>query len=162
MRQARPSDAHAVARLLRQAAETGFALQSLEEIDEVDIARDFVEGLGLRIVAERGDDIVGYLTLVPGHTRALSRTGDLQLVVDNSLQGRGIGAELMRHAIGWADGGALDRIEIFVRAANERAIALYKRFGFLEEGRLRRRIRQPGGKRQDDVLLARLSTPPSV
>lgn len=159
MRQARPSDAHAVAQLLRQAAQTGFALQSAEEIDEVEIARDLAEGLGLRIVTERGDQLSGYLTIVPGHTRVLSRTGDLQLIVDQQMRGKGIGAELMRHAIAWADGGALDRIEIFVRATNTRALSLYERFGFVQEGVLRRRIRRDAGVRIDDVILARLSDP---
>ena len=155
MRQARPSDAPQVAFLLRQAAETGFALQSLEEIDEGAVARDLAEGLGLRIVVERGEDVTGYLTIVPGETSALSRTGDLQLVVRRDVQGKGTGAELMRHAIAWAEGGALDRIEIFVRATNLRAISLYKRFGFVEEGILRKRIRGPDGTRIDDVVLAR-------
>lgn len=159
MRQARPSDAHAVALLLRQAAQTGFALQDVEEIDEDEVARDLAEGLGLRIVVERGDQLSGVLTIVPGNTRVLSRTGNLQLVVDEQLRGKGIGAELMRHALAWADGGALDRIEIFVRATNTRAISLYKRFGFVQEGVLRRRIRRNGGVRIDDVVLARLCDP---
>lgn len=159
MRHARPSDAYAVAQLLRQAAQTGFSLHDIEEIDEAEIARDLAEGLGLRIVVERGDQLAGYLTIVPGSTRVLSRTGDLQLVVDEQLRGKGIGAELMRHALAWADGGALDRIEIFVRATNEPAISLYKRFGFVQEGVLRRRIRRSGGVRVDDVVLARLFDP---
>lgn len=159
MRQARPSDAHAVALLLRQAAQTGFALQSLDEIDEAEVAHDLAEGLGLRIVVERGDQVTGYLTIVPGETMALSRTGDLQLIVDQEVRGRGIGAELMRNALAWADGGALDRLEVFVRATNQRAISLYKRFGFVEEGVLRQRIRLPDGRRVDDIVFARQCPP---
>lgn len=159
MRQARPSDAHAVALLLRQAAQTGFALQGLDEIDEAEVAHDLAEGLGLRIVVERGDQVTGYLTIVPGETMALSRTGDLQLIVDQEVRGRGIGAELMRNALAWADGGALDRLEVFVRATNQRAISLYKRFGFVEEGVLRQRIRLPDGSRVDDIVFARQCPP---
>lgn len=159
MRQARPSDAHAVALLLRQAAQTGFALQSLDEIDEAEVAHDLAEGLGLRIVVERGDQVTGYLTIVPGETMTLSRTGDLQLIVDQEVRGRGIGAELMRNALAWADGGALDRLEVFVRATNQRAISLYKRFGFVEEGVLRQRIRLPDGSRVDDIVFARQCPP---
>lgn len=159
MRQARPSDAHAVALLMRQAAMTGFALQGLDEIDEAEVAHDLAEGLGLRIVVERGDQVTGFLTIVPGETMALSRTGDLQLIVDQEVRGRGIGAELMRNALAWADGGALDRLEVFVRATNQRAISLYKRFGFVEEGVLRQRIRLADGTRVDDIVFARQCPP---
>lgn len=156
MRQAKPSDAPQVAALFRQAAETGFALVSPDEVDEAAIARDLAEGLGLRIVTERGGEVVGFLTIMVDERERLSRTGDLQLVVRRDVQRTGIGVELMRHAIAWSDGGALDRIEIFVRATNERAVDLYKRFGFVEEGRLRRRIRLADGTFVDDVVLGRV------
>jgi ribosomal protein S18 acetylase RimI-like enzyme len=160
MRQAKPSDALAVTALLRQVAETGVSFAAPHEIDPERIARDLAEGLGLRIVVERNGEVVGYLKLDPGLYESVARTARMQLAVREDLRGRGIGAELLRAAVSWAEGGALDRIEIFVRENNPRAIALYKRFGFVEEGRLRQRVRLRDGRRVDDVVLGRLCSRP--
>ena len=162
MRQAKPSDAPVVAQLLRQVAETGVSFAAPDEVDEARIANDLAEGIGLRIVAERQNEVVGYLKLDPGRYESVARTARLQMAVRSDLRGKGIGAELLRHAIGWAEGGALDRIEVFVRENNPRAMALYKRFGFVEEGRLRQRVRLADGRRIDDLVLGRLCGAKSV
>lgn len=160
MRQAKPSDAPGVAQILREVAETGVSFAAPDEIDEERIARDIADGLGLRIVAERHGELVGWLKLDPGRYASVARTARLQMGVGRAHRGRGIGAELLRSAIAWAEGGALDRIEIFVRENNPRAIALYRRFGFVEEGRMRRRVRLPDGRRVDDIVLGRLCERP--
>jgi putative acetyltransferase len=53
-------------------------------------------------------------------------------------QGRGIGAQLLADALDLADNwlGML-RIKLAVRADNPAAIALYRKFGFRDEGLLR-------------------------
>jgi RimJ/RimL family protein N-acetyltransferase len=160
MRQARPSDAPAVAGILREVAETGVSFAAPDEVDEERLARDIADGFGLRIVTERNGEVVGWLKADPGRYRAVSRTARMQLAVASAHRGKGIGAELLRSAVAWAESGAVDRIEIFVRETNPRAIALYKRFGFVEEGRLRRRVRLNDGRRVDDVVLGRLSERP--
>jgi ribosomal protein S18 acetylase RimI-like enzyme len=156
MRQARPSDAPAIAVLLREIAETGVSFASPEEVDEVRIARDLADGLGLRIVVERNGAVVGFLKLDPGRYQSVARTARLQMAVQRDLRGRGIGRELLRAAITWAESGALDRIEVFVRETNPRAVELYRRFGFVEEGRMRQRVKLRDGRRVDDLILGRL------
>lgn len=160
MRQAKPSDAPAIALLLRQAAEAGFGTVGVDEINEARIAEDIAEGLGLRIVVERHGELAGYLKIEPGEYRSLSRTGRLQFAVHRDFRGKGIGAELLRHAVDWAEGGAVDRLEVFVRATNERARKLYRRFGFEEEGRLRARYLGADGRLVDDLVMGRLIEPP--
>lgn len=160
MRQARPSDAPFVIALLREIAEAGYSRAAPDEVREHVIAHDLAEGLGLRIVAERGDEVVGYLKLEPeSDVRSMSRTMRLQMAVRGDLRGHGIGKELLRAAISWAESGGADRLEVFVRADNERAQALYRRFGFELEGRLRARVRLPDGRSVDDMVLSRLVTP---
>jgi ribosomal protein S18 acetylase RimI-like enzyme len=44
--------------------------------------------------------------------------------------------------------------ELLVHASNERAIRLYSKFGFLEEGRFKDRIRLPDGSFRDDLAMA--------
>ena len=52
----------------------------------------------------------------------------------------------------------LTRIELEVYASNSAAIALYRRFGFSEEG-LKRRARFLDGQYQDILLMALLREP---
>ena len=62
----------------------------------------------------------------------------LGIVVLPSVQGQGVGSTLMRALCDYADRwGQVLRIELTVFADNQRAIALYERFGFEHEGRLR-------------------------
>jgi RimJ/RimL family protein N-acetyltransferase len=46
------------------------------------------------------------------------------------------------------------KIELLVRATNQRAIRLYSKLGFLEEGRFRDRVRLPDGSFVDDLAMA--------
>jgi putative acetyltransferase len=59
----------------------------------------------------------------------------LGIFVAHDWQGRGVGSELMRRLLDWADhwAGYL-RIELGVYTDNEPAIALYRKFGFVHEG----------------------------
>ena len=94
---------------------------------------------GYVLVAALGDTIAGALALktfdspLRRHVAELSRVG-----VDQAWQGRGIASLLMTTALDLADNwlGAL-RVELHVRADNPAAVALYRKFGFHDEGVLR-------------------------
>ena len=71
-------------------------------------------------------------------------------------QGRGIGTALVRAAVDLADRWLnLRRLELTVFADNERALKLYKKFGFEIEGLLRRYAFRDGAF-VDAYFLARL------
>jgi putative acetyltransferase len=59
----------------------------------------------------------------------------LGLCIARERQGQGIGSEMMKRLLDWCDNWAgYLRIELTVYADNQRAIALYRRFGFEMEG----------------------------
>jgi putative acetyltransferase len=59
----------------------------------------------------------------------------LGMTVRNGWQGKGVGTALMQALTQLADGWLnVSRIELTVYTDNERAIALYKKFGFVVEG----------------------------
>jgi RimJ/RimL family protein N-acetyltransferase len=61
----------------------------------------------------------------------------------------------MQCLIDWAiQSGVVEKIELNVRASNTRAIALYKKMGFVEEGRLKNRIKISNDRYIDDILMA--------
>ncbi|UNI19270.1 hypothetical protein JDV02_005464 [Purpureocillium takamizusanense] len=71
------------------------------------------------------------------------RSADVALCLVAGAQGRGgLGGEALAWLVDWGfRHGGLHRVGLQAAAYNERALALYRRAGFVEEGRLRGRVR---------------------
>ena len=92
-----------------------------------------------RMVAVDNSAVVGWCDVNPAASeRAIAQRhiGRLGMGLLQPYRGIGLGAKLLRRCID-ACIGKWDRIELGVYSHNERAIALYKRSGFVEEGRKR-------------------------
>ena len=76
------------------------------------------------------------------------------------LMGNGLGSRMLATTLEMAEARGLGRVELVVRADNETAIALYRRFGFVEEGRCRQYLRLDGVG-HDALLMARLASDPA-
>jgi RimJ/RimL family protein N-acetyltransferase len=111
---------------------------------------------GRYVVAEIDGTTVGHAFLEPlGSLAATSHVFVLTIVVHPGMLGRGIGSALLGHLLEWAAQDArVMKVELRVRSTNTRAIALYKKLGFVEEGRFRRRLRLEDGTFIDDLTMA--------
>jgi ribosomal protein S18 acetylase RimI-like enzyme len=110
---------------------------------------------GRYIVAEEDGKILGHAFLDPMGLTANRHVFHLNIVVHPGSQGRGIGTALMTDLLWWARKSTqVGKIELLVRATNARAIALYRRFGFVREGRLVGRVRLASGRLLDEVAMA--------
>jgi putative acetyltransferase len=69
---------------------------------------------------------------------------------------------LMATLIDWALRTRVEKIELIVRSTNQPAIRLYRKFGFVEEGRFRNRVRLADGDYIDDVSMAWFPKRPAV
>jgi L-phenylalanine/L-methionine N-acetyltransferase len=123
-----------------------------------------VEPHACRLVAVGGSEIVGCAGLHvsgPGLRRMHVRT--LGLGVAASWQGRGVGRQLMTHLLDWADNWAnVLRVELHVHADNDRAMALYRSLGFVEEGR-HTAFSLKNGRYVDSFSMARMHpSPPQI
>jgi len=121
-------------------------------------------GKDLFLVAERGGEnreMVGNAGLHPA-ANSLRRRHAMMLGISVSphAQGSGVGSALMAALLDYADNwGQVLRIELTVYTDNERAIRLYRRFGFEPEGTMRAYALRAG--RYVDVLaMARLHPAP--
>ncbi|AUX33329.1 MULTISPECIES: GNAT family N-acetyltransferase [Sorangium] len=122
------------------------------------------DGSAMCLAAELpGRRLVGEATLVRRFKfRMLRHVGILGLGVHPEAQGLGVGRALMERLLGLAathrdpDGGRVRRVELYVRADNARAIALYLSFGFVHEGTRRDFIRGDGGAFVDDLVMGLL------
>jgi putative acetyltransferase len=108
-----------------------------------------------RFVAEVEGRVVGTLGLTVGERRR-AHSADLGITVHPDFWGRGIGSRLMEAAIDLADNYlSLVRIGLGVYPDNERAIALYRKYGFQEEGRQRKYVFR-AGEYVDTLMMARV------
>jgi len=81
------------------------------------------------LVAEDGA-VVGYVVAdaVSNHGRPLGHVKDI--AVRGERRGEGIGSQLLERALGVLDARGAGSVKLEVRANNERAQALYRRYGF--------------------------------
>ena len=84
--------------------------------------------------------------------RRLAHTGEIALSVRKKYWHIGVGSAIMEMLIELAKEASLKNVELGVYADNERAIALYKRFGFEEIGRHRGRF-CVDGEYYDEILM---------
>lgn len=84
--------------------------------------------------------------------RRLAHTGEIALSVRRKYWHIGVGSAIMEMLIELAKEASLKNVELGVYADNERAIALYRRFGFEEIGRHRGRM-CVDGEYYDEILM---------
>lgn len=110
---------------------------------------------GRYIVAEENGGLIGHAFLDPMPMRANAHVFTLTIVVHPGHLERGIGRAMLEHLLDWAQHDArVGKVELNVRAGNERAQRLYHRCGFAEEARFRRRVRRTDGVYEDDIGMA--------
>jgi len=150
VRPAREEDLLPLARLFATVAEERDGIASEPPIDvEARAASWRLEGT---LVAVAGDEPIGSVHV------EVSRFGfgDLGMAVAREWRGRGVGSELVQAAIAWARGQGLHKLSLQVFPHNEAAIALYRKFGFVEEGRLVKQYRRSSGELWDSVQMGLL------
>lgn len=106
----------------------------------VEVVEKWLAGLGpstTAIVAERGGDLVGTASLEQYAGRRAHSAG-IGMGIRDDCHGEGIGSMLLGALLDTADNWLnIRRVELTVFADNAAAIALYRKFGFEQEGVLR-------------------------
>ena len=100
------------------------------------------------LIAEVARQHRGYLGLEVAHG-----TAELGILVEDGWRGHGIGTGLMEAGIAWASGHGAHKVTLTVWPHNESAIALYRKFNFVEEGLLRRHYRRRNGELWDAISM---------
>ena len=160
-----PASAHIVIRAIRP--EDAAAITDIRHQPEVmrytpsmpsERARDFYGTLTANdhvMVGEVDGRVVGFaiLGVRDGKRRHSAWLG---IAVHDEFARRGVGRALMQSLLELADKWiGLARVDLEADAGNERAIAMYRRVGFVEEGR-QKKAYFSDGQFTDAVLMARL------
>jgi RimJ/RimL family protein N-acetyltransferase len=153
VRPATVDDLDAAVDLYAAVAEEGRWIGGEAPVDEIErrarfessIHRDdaefFVAEEDSRIIGELGIEVAGY------------GVADFGMMVASDARGRGVGSALLSAAVDWARAAGAHKIALQVWPDNEGAIALYRKFGFAQEGYLRRHYRRRNGELWDAVVM---------
>ena len=165
IRRARVADAAAMARHMSDPAVFGGLLQMPYPSEEAWVRRlsDGVNATNadVMLIAERDGELLGAagLNASSGTARRRHAMG-LGIHVSVKARRQGVGSALMAALCDYADrwAGVL-RLELLVYADNAPAIALYRKFGFELEGRMRAHALRDGAY-VDSLAMARLHPDP--
>jgi RimJ/RimL family protein N-acetyltransferase len=143
VRLATDADRHLLAMLFAAVAEERNGIATEPPVDvEARAASWTLDGT---FVAVGDGEIVGSLNVI------VSRFGfgEIGMAVARDWRGRGVGSALLAGGIDWARERGLHKLSLSVFMHNTAAIALYGKFGFIEEGRRIKHYRRANGELWD-------------
>ena len=121
-------------------------------VDVSERAAAFASSADGSVVAVAGGKIVGII-----HIEASPHGyGEFGMLVDRAWRGRGVGSALVQAAVDRARGQGLHKLCLEVFTHNAAAIALYRKYGFTEEGRRASQYRRASGELWDTIVMGRL------
>lgn len=157
IREARTEDAPTLALAERDIAkEPGFLASRPHELTDEKFVAKIAElsstDNGRYLVAEKAGQIIGHAIFDPLRLEAIRHVVHLTLAVHPGWQGKGVGRALLAELIEWGRSSpAVEKAELHVRSGNLAAQALYRKMGFVEVGRWKRRVKCAPGQYLDDI-----------
>lgn len=110
----------------------------------------------LFLVAEVNGRIIGFSRCERNRLKRMSHKVEFGVGVLKEYWGRGIGKGLLEESLQWADSNGLKKINLSVLETNDKAINLYKKYGFEVEGILKRDKLLSDGKYYNTILMGRV------
>ena len=110
---------------------------------------------GTLFVAELDGELVGMIGLHPEPYGVV----DLGMLVKDGLRGQGIGSALLERGIEWSREHGAHKMALQHWPHNEAARALYEKYGFEQEGYLRKHYPRKNGEIWDAVVMGLLLDP---
>ncbi|MFJ8088925.1 GNAT family N-acetyltransferase [Lysinibacillus sp. NPDC095746] len=164
IRVASQEDAEALLEIQKEVlAEETYLITTIDEFQRtVDEQREWIQAKITNeretiFIAQYQGKIVGWLVFQSPQRKRLAHTGTFGMMVLNKYRGLGIGKRLIEKLLEWAEHTPyIEKISLGVFSTNERAIALYKKMGFVEEGRKINEIKLQDNEYIDDILMYKI------
>jgi ribosomal protein S18 acetylase RimI-like enzyme len=145
-------DARKLAELFAAVAEERDGIATEPPVDIDARTKQFASSLDGTIVAVSAGDLVGSL-----HVETTRHgVGELGMTVAQSWRRRGVGSALLAAALEKARSEGLHKLSLEVFPHNDAALALYRKFGFVQEGRRQKHYRRASGELWDSIVMGRL------
>ncbi|MED3689910.1 N-acetyltransferase [Peribacillus butanolivorans] len=157
-------DAEALLEIQREVvSENEFMISVLEEFEETtEQQRSWIQKIlenerETIIVAEIKGKVIGLIVFRSKNTKRLAHTGYFTTMIKKDYRDMGIGKLLIKELLNWAEQNPLiEKVSLGVLSTNQRAIALYKSVGFVEEGRKIKEVKFSEDLYVDDILMYKL------
>ncbi|EHK2387980.1 GNAT family N-acetyltransferase [Clostridium perfringens] len=107
-------------------------------------------------VAEENGKVIGLGILMNHGNLRKKHVGVITLMVNSDYQNKGVGSLLMDKLINLSESLNIIRLELCVFRDNYKAINLYKKFGFKEEG-IKVKSALKNGEYADEIIMVRIS-----
>jgi RimJ/RimL family protein N-acetyltransferase len=104
------------------------------------------------LVAVEGTRVIGHLNVSREESPATRHVASLGMSVVPDRRGQGVGKALLKSCLDWAREFGVEKLALSVYPDNERAIGLYRKMGFVEEGRLSGHSKKAMGYRDEIVM----------
>jgi L-amino acid N-acyltransferase YncA len=151
IRPAQAGDARAMAELFAAVAGERDGIATEPPVDIEERTAVFGRSAAGSVVAVAPGRVLGML-----HVEASRHGfGEFGMLVDRDWRGAGVGSALVQAAIDLARGQGLHKLCLEVFPHNTAAIALYRKFGFTEEGRRVAQYRRASGELWDSIVMGR-------
>ena len=163
VRPAVPGDAEQLLVLRRTLfAETSLLLwEPAEFVSTVEQEAQFIERIAgransLLLLGFAPGKAVGFLAAIGGERNRLKHSALLALGVLREHRSQGIASNMLGQVVAWAPGAGVRRLELTVHTSNDRAVSLYRKFGFEVEG-TRRCSLLVDGAFKDEYLMSHVA-----
>lgn len=147
IRDAEPKDAEEMILMVKQVmSESPFFPSTAEEFNiTVEQEEQYILSTALFLVAEIEGKIVGSASLDRSNKSKLNHTVTFGITILKEYSGIGLGSFMMKNIIQWCEFNDVEKIELEVFENNIRAVGLYKKLGFTEEGRRKKAVKTSDG-----------------
>ncbi|MBP1940711.1 GNAT family N-acetyltransferase [Cytobacillus luteolus] len=141
--------------------ESTFMLTAPEEYNptiekEEEWIRDHLKDGNYLLVAEKSEKIIAVMNFHRSKRSRLSHLGYFSISIQEAYCNMGIGRKLIEELLSWAEQqNDLEKVCLEVFSHNERAIHLYKKLGFIEEGRKVKFVKFTDDFYADEILMYR-------
>jgi len=126
----------------------GFSLESSRDFLSYVIQYNFAQYFLIS-----GKTVIGWCDVIPKSIPEFSHVGVLGMGILPEYRGKGYGKKLMDKTIKHAFTiNNLEKIELIVYESNEGAISLYRKAGFIEEGK-RMQVRKIDGRYENELFM---------
>ena len=134
--------------------EPGEGLLTKEDFEKL-INEDNADERTLFLVVEADNKIVGFTRCEGNKLSRFKHKAEFGICIEKEYFGYGIGKVLLENVLMWADNVGIKKISLTVVETNIKAINLYKKYGFIEEGVLRNDRLHKDGSYYNTIIMGR-------
>ena len=106
------------------------------------------------LLANKSGAVRGCAAIIRDEMSWSPHVGEMRIVVDVTVRGKGLGRVLAQECFGLALGLGIEKLIAYMTVDQHRAIAVFEELGFHAEAMLREHVRDRDGTKHDVVMLS--------